>query len=48
MDSQITMLKLRDWKGFTIIIMLKLRGWCGLTNNYVKTERLERTHKQLC
>ena len=23
------------------ITMLKLRGWTGLTNNYVKTERLE-------
>ena len=25
--------------------MLKLRGWTGHTNNYVKTERLEWTHK---
>ena len=27
------------------ITMLKLRGWSGLTNNYVKTERLEWAHK---
>ena len=27
------------------ITMLKLRGWKVLTNNYVKTERLESAHK---
>ena len=28
------------------ITMLKLRGgWSGLTNNYVKTERLEWAHR---
>ena len=37
---KIPMLKLRGWTG-----LLKLRGWSGLTNNYVKTERLERAHK---
>ena len=28
-----SMLKLRDWKGLTIITMLKMRGWSGLTIN---------------
>ena len=27
------------------ITMLKLIGWTGLTNNHVKTERLEWAHK---
>ena len=26
------------------ITMSKLRGWTGLTNNYVKTDRLERAY----
>ena len=43
-DSQITMLKLRGWSD-SQITMLKLGGWRVLTNNYVKTERLEWAHK---
>ena len=27
------------------ITMLKLRGWSGLTNNYVKTKRLDWAYK---
>ena len=41
---EITMLKLRGWSD-SQITMLKLRGWRGLTNNYVKTERLDWAHK---
>ena len=36
MDSQITILKLRDLSGLTNNFFFKLRGWSGLTNTMLK------------